>query len=246
MTTNCESYGLETVGIDAKGQIHRNLDVDTLVVKSIERQEGVKSKTGALTVKTGKYTGRSPNDKFIVDTKKVHDKISWGKVNVPISEKGFKNLYKKVIDYLSNKEEIFIFDGMVGADPEHTLHIRVVSESAAQSLFATQLFRRPTPEELSGHKPGFTVIAAPGCHADPKEDGTNSEAFIIVNFDEKVVIIGGSLYSGEIKKSIFSVMNFFLPLKGVLPMHCSANIGDNGDVALFFWLVRHRQNFSFS
>src|SRR3989338_6630837 len=198
-----ERYGLEELGIDIKGQIHRNLDVDTLVEKSVTRKEGVKSNTGALTVVTGKYTGRSPNDKFIVDTKSVHNTISWGKVNIPISEKNFDKLYKKIINHLSNKEEIFIFDGMVGADSKHNLHIRVISEFAFQSLFATQLFRRPNKEDLKKHIPGFTVISAPNCHASAGEDGTNSEAFIIINFDKKLVLIGGSMYSGEIKKSIF-------------------------------------------
>ncbi len=226
----------EALSIKAKGKIHRNLGVDVLVKKAVKRGEGVISKTGALTVNTGKYTGRSPNDRFIVDTKAVHDEINWGKINIPISEENFDKLYKKIASYMSKLDELFVFDGYVGADNDHMLHVRVVNELASQNLFVRQLLRRPNEKDLKKHAPAFHVLAAPGCHADPAKDGTRSEAFIVLHLDKRIAIIGGSQYSGEMKKTLFSVMNYYLPKKGVFPMHCSANIGKSGDTALFFGL----------
>jgi phosphoenolpyruvate carboxykinase (ATP) len=227
---------LREFNIEAKGEVHRNLDVNTLLKKSVERKEGVISKTGSLTVTTGKYTGRSPNDRFIVDTPDVHDEIAWGKVNMPLSEEYFDKLYEKITKHMSGLDELFVFDGFAGADKKHTLHIRVVNEFSSQNLFIHQLLRRPNKEELESHDPKLTILAAPGCIADPESDGTNSEAFVVINLKKKVVIIGGTSYAGEIKKSIFSVMNYFLPKKGVLPMHCSANMGKDSQTALFFGL----------
>ena len=188
-----------------------------------------------MVVNTGKYTGRSPNDRFIVRQSSVEDKINWGDINIPIEEEVFENLYSQVTKYLSQKE-LFVFDGYVGALNEYNMQIRVITDLASQSLFSNQLFRRPANQELKSHCAEFTVISAPGFKAKGKEDGINSEAFIIVNFDKKIILIGGTQYSGEIKKSIFSIMNFLLPLKGVFPMHCSANIGDDGKTAVFFGL----------
>ncbi|WP_372516737.1 phosphoenolpyruvate carboxykinase (ATP) [Paenibacillus silviterrae] len=217
------------------GITHYNLPVSQLLELALERKEGVLTGNGALQVFTGKYTGRSPKDKFIVDESSVRDRIDWGAVNQPISQRKFDRLFQKVQDYMVEKE-LFVFDGFAGADTEYRLPIRIVSEYAWHSLFVKQLFIRPSQEELLKHKAEFTVIVLPGLRADPTVDGTRSETFICISFERKTVLIGGTEYAGEIKKSIFSVLNYLLPLKGVLPMHCSANIGDKGEVALFFGL----------
>lgn len=216
-------------------KVHYNLSVPLLIESALQRGEGKLTETGALSVETGKYTGRSPHDKFIVDEPAIHDKIAWGSVNKPIEADRFEVLYQEILAYLQ-KKEIFVFDGFAGADPAYRLPIRIVNEFAWQNLFVHQLFIRPTEEELKQHVPGFTVVCAPGFTADPAKHGTNSEAFIIVNFSKKMVIIGGSQYAGEMKKSIFGVINYLLPKQGVLSMHCSSNVGDKGDVALFFGL----------
>lgn len=214
---------------------NRNLPIPKLVEHALRRNEGILTGSGALSVATGKYTGRSPKDRFIVDEKENSAKIAWGKVNKPISEEIFNNLYQKVVNYLLDKET-YIFDGFVGADKTHRLSVRAITQYAWHNLFVHQLFIPPTQEELDSFQPGFTLISAPDFKADSKIDGVNSEAFIIINFKQKIVLIGGTEYSGEMKKSIFSVMNFILPQKNVLSMHCSANIGTAGDVALFFGL----------
>lgn len=213
-----------------------NLAAAQLVEAAVERGEGRFSSSGAFSTSTGKYTGRSPKDKFIVEDDVTRDTVAWGPVNVPISEENFRNLYQMVLDYLEQQEELFVFDGYVGADPEHQMSLRVINQYAWQNLFSRQLFIRPTRDALKTHKPQFTVIAVPGLTAVPERDGTNSEAFVVVSFKERVVLIGGSAYAGEIKKSIFSVMNYLLPSQGVLPMHCSANVGQDGRTALFFGL----------
>ena len=216
-------------------KVHRNLTVGKLVEIALKKEGAALTDTGALSINTGKYTGRSPVDRFIVDDPGIHDKVDWGKVNVPISGEKFENLYNKINEYIKDKE-LFVFDGFVGADKNYRMPIRIINEYASQNLFAQNLFIKPKEGELEGFEPEYTVIAAPGCHADAEADGVNSEAFIILNFAKKIVIIGGSMYCGEIKKSIFTIMNFILPMKGVMPMHCSANIGEDGDVALFFGL----------
>lgn len=216
-------------------KVHRNLSIGKLVEAALKKEDAVLTDTGALSINTGKYTGRSPGDRFIVDDPDIHDKIDWGKVNVPISSEKFENLYNKVQRYIKEKE-IFVFDGFVGANKNYRMPIRVINEYASQNLFAQQLFIKPREGELEGFEPEYTIIAAPGCIANPAADGTSSETFIILNFSKKIVLIGGSMYCGEIKKAVFTVMNFMLPMKGVMPMHCSANIGTEGDVALFFGL----------
>lgn len=223
------------LGIHYTGAVYRNLTPVELVEQSLKRGEGILSDTGALSVETGKYTGRSPKDKFIVDTKDVHDQIAWGSINMPMEEDHYDKIYQRLTAYLENRD-LFVFDGYAGADRSYTLPIRVINECAWQNLFVHQLFIRPTEVELAEHQAEFTVICAPGFRAWPESDGTNSEAFIIVHFGRKQVIIGGSNYAGEIKKSIFSAMNFLLTEQHVCPMHCSANIGEPGDVALFFGL----------
>ena len=229
------SLNLEYLGITNPKAVYRNLPVSTLTEKAIIRGEGTLSNTGALVVKTGKYTGRSANDKFIVDTPAVHDEIAWGKVNRPIEKAKYDAIYSKVVAYLQNRE-IFVFDGFAGADPKYTKSFRIVNELASQNLFIHQLLRRPTKEDLENFTPDFTIIAAPGFKCIPEIDGTRSEAAILVNYEEKMVVICGTQYAGEIKKSVFSVMNYILPKMGVFPMHCSANIGPDGDSAVFFGL----------
>ncbi|MFG6119508.1 MULTISPECIES: phosphoenolpyruvate carboxykinase (ATP) [Thalassobacillus] len=214
----------------------KNLSVAQLVEKTLSRNEGVLTSTGAVRATTGTYTGRSPKDKFIVQDEISKDTVAWGPVNKPIDEDVFTRLYHKVLDYLRAKNEVFIFDGYAGADENYRLPIQVINELAWHNLFARQMFIRPKEEELAGHEAEFTVISAPNFKADPAIDGTNSEAFIFISFKHRVVLIGGTEYAGEIKKSIFSVMNYMLPRNNVLSMHCSANVGQEGDVALFFGL----------
>lgn len=220
--------------LDNTGPVHRNLPVSTLVEKALVRGEGLLTRTGALRVATGKYTGRSPDDKFIVDTPAVHDRIWWGP-NRPMPPDTYRRLFTRLAAYLQRRE-LFVFDGFVGADPAFRLPLRVINEFAWQNLFAHQLFLRPTPEELASHRPALTVVAAPGFSATPAVDGTRSEAFIVLNLEERLVLIGGTHYAGEIKKSVFTVLNYLFPERGVTPMHCAANVGEKGDVAIFFGL----------
>lgn len=210
--------------------------VAELTEKAVARGEANLSADGAITARTGKYTGRSPKDKFIVEDAVSKDKVDWGSTNSPISEEIFDSLYTKVIDHLKKKDELFVFKGFAGADKDSQLSIQVINELAWQNLFVHQLFIRPTEEELKAHESQFTILAAPSFKADPKVDGTNSETFIIVSLEKRIVLIGGTEYAGEMKKSIFSVMNFLLPEQDILSMHCSANVGEEGDVALFFGL----------
>ncbi|MEL3973944.1 phosphoenolpyruvate carboxykinase (ATP) [Rossellomorea oryzaecorticis] len=216
--------------------IKNQLSVSQLVEKVLHRNEGVLTSSGAVRAETGKYTGRSPKDKFTVEEPSTKDKIDWGAVNQPISAESFDKLYHKVLAYLKEKEEVFVFNGFAGADPKHRLPIQVINEFAWHNLFAHQLFIRPSAEELISHKSEFTIVSAPNFKADPEVDGTNSETFIIVSFEKRIVLIGGTEYAGEMKKSIFSVMNYMLPESDILSMHCSANVGREGDVALFFGL----------
>ena len=225
---------LASIGLYNTKNIFKNLSVPRLVEEALKRGEGFLTDSGALNVFTGKYTGRSPNDKFIVDEPSVHDKIWWGN-NKPIEPENFENLLKRLMAYLQNRD-LFIFDGFAGADPKYRLPIRVINEYAYQNLFCRQLFIVPSDDELVNHEPGFTVICAPGFKADPETDKVNSEAFIILSFEKKLVIIGGSQYAGEMKKSVFSVLNYIMPQQGVLSMHCSANVGKDGSTALFFGL----------
>ncbi len=230
-----ETYGLEKLGIINASAVYRNLTPAQLTEHALRRGEGTLSNTGALVVKTGKYTGRSANDKFIVDTPAVHDEIAWGKVNRPIEKEKYEAIKAKVIAYLQGKE-VYIFDGFAGADPKYMKGFRIINELASQNLFIHQLLRRPTAEQLEGFEADYTIIAAPGFKCIPEVDGTRSEAAILVDYEEKMVVICGSQYAGEIKKSVFSVMNYVLPKMGVFPMHCSANIGKDGDAAVFFGL----------
>ncbi|WP_084054419.1 phosphoenolpyruvate carboxykinase (ATP) [Desulfonispora thiosulfatigenes] len=226
---------LEETGIINTGTIHHNLSVSELIERAVQRKEGILTAKGALCIETGKYTGRSPKDRFIVDEPSINNEIAWGKVNMPISIQKFVNIYNRMTAYLQNKD-LFVFDGFAGADPKYRTSFRVINEYACQNLFIKQLLIRPTSEELKTYKNEFTILCAPGFKCNPEIDGTNSEAAIIISLEKKMILIAGSMYCGEIKKSVFSVMNYLLPKKDVLPMHCSANVGDNEDVALFFGL----------
>ncbi|MFJ3386091.1 MULTISPECIES: phosphoenolpyruvate carboxykinase (ATP) [unclassified Lysinibacillus] len=218
------------------GNINVQLSVPQLAEKATSRGEAMLTVDGAVRAETGKYTGRSPKDKYTVEEESTKDKIDWGKVNRPISSEVFDNLYVKVVKYLKEREELFVFKGFAGADKDSQLSIQVINEYAWHNLFAHQLFIRPTEEELASHVADFTVISAPNFKADPAIDGTASETFIIVSLEKKIILIGGTEYAGEIKKSIFGIMNYLLPQQGILSMHCSANVGEAGDVALFFGL----------
>ncbi len=229
------NYGLERHGLFNLGTVYWSLPAPALVEHAVRRGEGVLAHMGPLVVRTGQHTGRSPNDKFVVQEPSSADNIWWGEVNRPLSEEHFERLYTRMVAYFQGRD-VFVQDVVAGAHPAYRLPIRVVSELAWGSLFARNLFIRPLPEELPDHVPQFTVLHAPGLQAVPELDGTRSETFIVINFARRLVLIGGSRYGGEIKKSIFTVMNYLLPLQGVLSMHCSANVGEKGDVALFFGL----------
>ena len=216
-------------------KIHRNLSVEKLLEAATQKNEGMITSTGSLSVKTGKYTGRSPDDRFIVFDDLTHDKVHWAKVNKQIPTETFEKLSQKMKKFVDGKE-LYIFDGFVGADPENRLPIRVINDHAWQSLFVHQLLIRPSATELESHEPEFTIICINDFEAIPEVDGTSSNAFILINLSKRLVLIGTTNYAGEIKKAIFSVMNFILPSKGIFPMHCSANIGKDGDTSLFFGL----------
>ncbi len=215
--------------------VFRNLSPDNLVEEAVNRKEGVVNSTGSLSVNTGKYTGRSPDDRFIVLDNVTHDTVDWGKINHQFSSDKFKLILEKMKNFVNDKE-LFVFDGFVGADPETRLAIRVINDHAWQNLFARQLFIRPSKEELENHTPEFTVMCINEFEAIPDIDATRSNVFIIIDLTRKIVLIGGTNYAGEMKKSMFGVMNFLLPSRGIFPMHCSANIGKNNDTALFFGL----------
>ncbi|MEG1473183.1 MAG: phosphoenolpyruvate carboxykinase (ATP) [Christensenella sp.] len=233
-----ETYGVEKLGILNPTAVYRNLSPAALVEAALRRGEGQLSDKGALVVTTGKYTGRSPGDKFVVDTPLIHDEIAWGKINVPITREKFNAIKEKLTAYLQNRE-VFVFDGFAGADPACTKKFRVINELASENLFIHQLLIRPTADELADYGDAdFTILAAPGFKCTPDIDGVHSEAAIMIDYEAKLVVIAGSQYAGEIKKSVFSVMNYLMPKeKNVLPMHCSANMDiETGETAIFFGL----------
>ncbi len=216
-------------------KVYRNLPVTNLVEIAVQKNEGIVTSTGSLSVKTGKYTGRSPDDRYIVYDDETHENVDWGKINHQFPSGKFDKIFEKMKKYVEGKE-LFVFDGFAGADLENRLPIRIFTDHAWQSLFARQLFVRPSSAELETHDPEFTVMSLNDFEAIPEVDGTNSNVFILINLSKKLVLICGTSYAGEIKKSIFSVMNYILPARGVFPMHCSANIGKDGDTSLFFGL----------
>jgi len=232
--TNKFSLQLEKFGIKPY-KVHRNLSVKELVDFAVKKNEGIVTSTGSLSVKTGKYTGRSPDDRFIVYDDETHDAVDWGDINHQFPVGKFDKIFEKMKKYVEGNE-LYVFDGFIGAEKENRLAIRVINDHAWQNLFARQLFIRPSAAELESHEPEFTLICINDFEAIPEVDGTNSNVFILIDLTKKIVLIGGTSYAGEMKKSMFSVMNYILPAKGVFPMHCSANIGKDGDTTLFFGL----------
>ncbi len=226
-------YGIEHAGVVAPARVYWNLGPSALLEEAVRRGEGTLSAAGALVVTTGKHTGRSPNDKFIVKEPSSEKHIDWGKTNKPFAPEAFDRLHARVTAYMQGRD-LFVQDARAGA--ANSVPIRVISTSAWHSLFARTMFIRPTRDERAAHVPEYTVLHVPTFKANPQIDETNSETFIIVNYAKKLVLIGGTSYAGEIKKSVFSLLNYELPLRGILPMHSSLNVGPNGDAAVFFGL----------
>ena len=222
-------------GLAPRGTVHRNLSAAALYEETLRLGTGRLAAGGGLVTVTAPHTGRSPNDRFVVREPSSSGSIDWGAVNVPISEESYALLKDDVRRWLSGRD-LYVRDARAGADPRYGIGVRVVSESPWHDLFAHNMFLRLAPGEEDGFAPDFLVLHAPSLQADPERHGTNSGAFIVVHFGERVVLVGGTQYAGEIKKSIFSSLNFLLPAQGVLPMHCSANVGQRGDTALFFGL----------
>lgn len=225
----------EQHGIKNASNIYYNLPIPALYEEVIRREEGIIGEEGTLVAYTGTHTGRSPADRFIVKEPGTENDINWGPVNKPISPEHFDLLHKKILDYYEGKD-LFVRDLQVCAHPDYRKNVRIINEYAWHNVFVNNLFLRPDQNDLPHETVGFTVLCAPGVKATPETDGTRSETFIILNFEKRMAIIGGTEYAGEMKKSAFSALNFLLPRSGVFPMHCSANVGKDGDVALFFGL----------
>jgi phosphoenolpyruvate carboxykinase (ATP) len=228
-------YELSRHGIRNFEIAHWNLGSAQLVEKALQRHEGMLASGGAFVVQTGQFTGRSPKDKYIVREPGTETTVEWGSVNQPMPEQIFDQIYNRLIQSWEG-DELFVQDCFAGADPEYTLPIRVIAQRAWHTLFARQLFIRPDPLKTEEHVPQFTVFFAPTFYTNPDLDGTRSKTCIALNFKKRAIIIAGTEYAGEVKKSIFSALNFMLPARNVFPMHCSANIGPDGRVALFFGL----------
>lgn len=230
-----QSISLKELGIE-NAKIHYQLSPEELHDITIKSGQGIESSTGALAVNTGEYTGRSPQDRYIVKDSISENKVWWGKVNIPFEPTAFEALYNKVTSYLSNRE-IYVRDSYVCADSNYRLNVRVITETPWANLFCYNMFLRPETEELADFDPEWTLLCVPSFMADPIIDGTRQSNFAILDFTRKVVLIGGTGYTGEMKKGIFSALNFILPVfKNTLPMHCSANVGKDGDTAIFFGL----------
>jgi phosphoenolpyruvate carboxykinase (ATP) len=229
-------YGLENHGLTNLNAVYWNLPIEALYEEIIFRREGHLTQLGPVVVSTGKHTARSATDKFIVREGTTEDKIWWGEYNRPFSQDKFDELVGRLQGYLQGKD-VFVQDCFVGADPQYRMPIRIITEDAWQAFFARNMFLLPkTNEEYRRHVPEFTLIAAPSFQGLPQIDATATNTFIVLDFSKKLCIIGNSAYAGEIKKSIFTILNYILPLEGVMPMHCSANIGKDGDTAIFFGL----------
>ena len=229
------SHGIEHHGMNNANRVYWNCTVAELYEEAVRRREGVIASDGPLAVRTGEHTGRAVNDKFIVREPSSENDIWWGKVNKPIAPEAFTRLHQRLLAYLQRRD-LFVLDSWAGSDPRFRLPVRVITETAWHSLFARNMFIRPSADELAGFVPGFTILHAPNFQSVPDVDGTNSEVFIFVNFAERLVLIGGTAYAGEIKKSVFSILNYLLPARDVLPMHGSANVSEKGEAAIFFGL----------
>jgi len=247
LTNDCLYMSLPTLTVDAskflalgltnEHGVHYQLSPETLVNQALLKGQGVLNDTGALCINTGEFTGRSPQDKFIVKDEITADTVHWNNFNIPIDEKYFHQLKKKVLDYLGQQDEVWVRDAYACADNNYRLNIRVINENPWSNLFAYNMFLRPTEKELENFTPEWHIIQAPGFKADPAIDGTRQHNFAVVSFTHKTILIGGTGYTGEMKKGIFTILNYILPQqKNVLSMHCSANMGTEGDVAVFFGL----------
>ena len=234
-----KTLGLDQIGLNNVSKIHRNLNVDNLIDEILKNNEGVISSTGAPIVDTGKFTGRSPKDKYIVDEPSSNSQIWWGQVNQKIDEKVFDELFSKIVDYYnSDPNDTYMFDGYAGFDPKYSINVRILAKRAWQAHFVHNMFIRPKSNDLENFSPDFTIINASDVkNENSKEHGMNSESFVIFHMARKIAIIGGTEYAGEMKKGIFSVLHYLLPQSGVLSMHCSANVAEDGEnSAIFFGL----------
>ena len=230
-----KTISLKSLGITSKS-VHYQCSPDQLHKKTIALNQGVEASSGALAINTGEFTGRSPKDRFIVKDAITKDKVWWGDINIPFSPESFDHLYTKVITYLNDKE-LYVRDAYACADPSYRVNIRVINEYPWSNFFAYNMFMRPSASELENFTPEWTIVNAPGFMANAKVDGTRQHNFAILNFTKKIALIGGTGYTGEIKKGIFSALNFILPVyKNTLPMHCSANVGKDGETSIFFGL----------
>jgi len=228
---------LTALGLKPMHHVHYQLSPEALTEQTVFRGQGVLNNTGALCIETGEFTGRSPQDKFIVKDAITADTVHWNNFNIAIEEKYFFQLRDKMLNYLNGKEEIWVRDAYACADPVYRMNIRVINENPWSNLFAYNMFLRPLEQELENFTPEWHIIQAPGFKADPSVDGTRQHNFAVVSFTHKTILIGGTGYTGEMKKGIFTILNYVLPQqKNVLSMHCSANMGDAGDVAIFFGL----------
>lgn len=230
------AFGLDKQGIDVDAGLHWNLGTAPLVELAIQRGEGLLAKDGPFVVKTGAHTGRSANDKFIVRDAETENSVWWGKTNKGMTPEHFAALKADFLTHLKSKDTLFVQDLFGGSQPAHRVNTRVITEFAWHSLFIRTLLVRPETAELADFVPEFTIIDLPSFVADPARHGCRSETVIAVNFTEKLILIGGTRYAGEMKKSVFGILNYKLPIAGVMPMHCSANIGPKGDTAIFFGL----------
>jgi phosphoenolpyruvate carboxykinase (ATP) len=230
-----QQLDLAAYGIEPSGRVHHNPTTALLYTHTLNRGEGALAEGGPLVVDTGEHTGRSPNDKFVVRERGSEERIWWGKVNAEIAEERFERLRDKVASYLGD-QDLYVVDAFAAAEPAHRLALRVITYSPWHALFAKTLFIEPTDEELADHEPEALVLHAPDVRAHPGEDGTRSSTFVVLHPSRMEVVIGGTFYAGEIKKSIFTLMNDRLPQEGAMPMHCSANVDDDGRVAIFFGL----------
>jgi phosphoenolpyruvate carboxykinase (ATP) len=230
------AHRLEAQGIETSATVHWNLTTSPLVEQAVSRGEGKLAKDGPIVVKTGKHTGRSAQDKFTVRDAETENTVWWGKSNKPMSPEAFAALKADFLTHLKTRETLFVADLFGGSQPEHRVNVRVINEYAWHNLFIRTMLVRPGTEELSSFVPEFTIIDLPSFRADAAKHGCRSETVIAVNLSEKLILIGGTEYGGEMKKSVFGLLNYLLPVDGIMPMHCSANIGAKGDTAIFFGL----------
>jgi phosphoenolpyruvate carboxykinase (ATP) len=236
LTDRVPQHGLDAQGITTPAELHWNLTTAPLVEHAVQRGEGLLAKDGPLVVRTGKHTGRSAQDRFLVKNRVSRDTVWWGKTNKPMEPDAFDRLHEDMLAALGTKEKLFVQDLYGGSQPEHRVRVRVINELAWHNLFIRTMLVRPKAADLSGFVPEYTIIDLPSFRADPERHGCRSETVIAVNLEKKLILIGGTAYAGEMKKSVFGLLNFILPTAGIMPMHCSANIGPNGDTAVFFGL----------